>query len=153
MADKDKKEGRSFLGDIAHFYFRPDLHSVGALAYLTVFGFFTFYYIDNVGLAVRFLFYLISHSTALSGTALLFTGLSFVISLVMPFAVSLYAIFLLYEIWKRPSWSSHLKWVVTVVITIGAIFIILIADEAAHLAARAPVMQSFIEDANLTGKI
>ena len=155
MADStptpEKKE--SMRKALLRFYFSPELRSVGTLVYLGVFGFFTLYYIDNLFLAARFLFYIVFGHNALAGTALLFTGMSFEVALLMPFFISFYAILVLHKIWEKPHWEVYVKWLVTVLIILGSIFIVIISDSAARLAARQPAMQSFMEDANLTGRI
>ncbi|HEU5114349.1 MAG TPA: hypothetical protein VFT82_01125 [Candidatus Paceibacterota bacterium] len=151
MADKTKEN--SYLKEVLHFYFAPELRSLGTLVYLGVFGYFTLYYIDNLFLAIRFLLYVLLGHTALSGTAYLFTGLAFVISLILPFFVSFYAIFVLHKIWDKPNWAPYVKWLITLLILITSVLIIIVSDSASRLAARQPIMQSFIEDANLTAKI
>lgn len=148
-----KKEKNSYLDEVLHFYFAPELRSVATILYLGIFGYFTFYYVDNIFLAIRFLIHLILTQDALSGTAYLFTGMAFVLSLVFPSFMSFYSIFILHKIWHRPNWAVYVKWFMTITITVMAILLIIIADEAARLAARQDVMRSFVEDAGISGKI
>ncbi|MBX4209151.1 hypothetical protein KW799_00415 [Candidatus Parcubacteria bacterium] len=138
---------------VLNFYFAPELRSIGTLMYLGIFGYFTLYYIDNLFLAIRFILYILLGHTALSGTAFLFTGLAFVVSLVLPFFISFYAIFVLHRVWEKPTWATYVKWLITIVIVLGSVPAIVISDSAARIAARQPVMQSFIEDVNLTSRI
>lgn len=152
MADAPKDK-RSYLKQVAHFYFAPDIRSVGTIAYLAIFGYFSLYYIDNIFLAVRFLLYVLFGHTALSGTTFLFVGMLFVISLALPFFISFYSIFILHKVWDKPTWAAYVKWLMTILIAMGTIFVIIISDGTARFAARHPSMQSFIEDANLNGKI
>jgi hypothetical protein len=152
MADDSKKKD-SYMSQVAHFYFAPELRSVATILYLGIFGYFTLYYVDNLFLAIKFLVYVILGHTALSGTAFLFTGLAFVIFLVLPFFVSFYSIFVLHKIWHKPEWAMYAKAIVTALIIVGSLLIIVISDGAARAAARHDVMRSFVEDANLTGKI
>lgn len=151
MADVTKT--KSYIQQVAEFYFAPELRSVATVLYLGVFGYFTLYYLDNVFLAIKFLFYVITGHTALSGIAYLFTGMAFVISLVIPFFVSLYSIFVLHKIWHKPQWATYVKWTITVVIILGGIILIVLADSTSRLSARQDVMRSFVEDANLAGRI
>jgi hypothetical protein len=151
MADDKKK--KSYMGEVAHFYFAPELRSVATIFYLGIFGYFTLYYIDNLFLAVRFIVYVILSHTALMGTAYLFTGMAFVVSLILPFFVSFYSIFVLHKIWHKPQWAAYAKALVTAAVIVGGILLIILSDDAARLAARQDVMRSFVEDANLTGKI
>jgi hypothetical protein len=150
MSDASKK---SYISQVAHFYLAPELRSVATVLYLGVFGYMTLYYIDSLFLAVRFLFYVLLGHTALSGVSYLFTGMAFVISLMAPFFISLYAIFVLHKVWHKPNWATYAKWAITFIIVIGGIILIILSDEAARLAARQDVMQGFIEDASLSGKI
>lgn len=150
----DKKEAKeSYFQEMGRFYFAPELRSIFTILYLIVFGFFALYYVDNVFLALRFIFHVLTGATALQGTAYLFVGMAFVLSLLLPFSASVYSIFVVYEIWKKRVWSSYLKWIATVVVTLGTLLIVMLTDEAARVAARADVMKSFVEDANLTGRI
>lgn len=153
MADKKDEKKPSYLKELMRFYMAPELHSVGTVLYLIVFSFFAFYYLDNVFLALKFLWYIFSTSTALSGISYLFTSLGFVLFLLLPFSTSLYAVFVVHEIWKKKDWSSHVKLFATAAVTISALCIVIITDNAARVIARQPMLQSFIEDHNLNGKI
>jgi hypothetical protein len=148
-----KKEKKSYLKEVMHFYFAPKLRSVGTIFYLVIYGFFTIYYIDNFLLAVKFVLYILYGHTALESIAYLFTGTAFVISLIIPFSVSFYSLFVIFEIWKHEQWSRYAKSMIATIVVIGGIIIMILSNEAAHLAARQPVMQSFVEDMNLTGRI
>ena len=153
MPTEKKEAKRPYLTEMIHFYFAPELRSAFTIFYLIVFGFFAFYYVDNLFLAMRFLWHVTSGTTALYGTSYLFTGMAFVVALIIPFSMSLYSLFVLFEIWRKRIWSNYLKWVVTFILMIGTILAVMMADETARLAARADTMRSFIEDMNLTGRI
>ncbi len=152
MADAPKGKD-SYLKEVASFYFSPDLRSIGTLLYLGIFGYFTLYYVDNLFLAIRFLFYVLLGHTALSGSGYLFSGLVFVICLVLPFFSSFYSIFVLQKIWSKPTWASYIKMFITALVILGSVLIITLSEGGARYAARQPSMQSFMEDANLSGKI
>jgi hypothetical protein len=150
-SSKDKEE--SYLKEVLHFYFSPELRTIGTLIYFGVFGYFTLYYIDNIFLTFKFMLYILLGHTALSGTGFLFAGVIFVLSLIMPFFISFYSIFVLHRVWDKRSWSGSAKWITTGLIVLVSLLIIVVSDNAARAAARKPAMQSFIEDANLTGKL
>jgi len=152
MPDKPK-EKPSYLKEVMHFYFAPELRSIGTLVYLGIFGYFTLYYIDNLFLAIRFILYILLGHTALSGVSYLFTGLVFAIALLLPFFISFYSIFVLHRVWDKPTWANYVKWLITTLIILVGVVIIILSDSAARLAIRQPVMQSFVEDANLTNRI
>ncbi|HVU06850.1 MAG TPA: hypothetical protein VHC46_06280 [Thermodesulfobacteriota bacterium] len=152
MADKPAAK-RSYIKEVADFYFAPDIRSIGTLAYLGVFGYFTLYHVDNLFLAVRFLLYVILGHTALTGVAFLFTGMAFVVALVLPFFISFYSIFVLHRVWDKPTWAAYVKWLMTILIALGSTFVIIVSDSAARISARQPSMQSFVEDANIANRI
>lgn len=152
MADSKKPEP-SYFQEILHFYFAPGLRSVATTFYLVVFGYFSFYYIDSLFLALRFLWHLAFGSTALQGIPFMLSGMAFVLCLVLPFSVSLYSIFVMHTVWSRSSLKTAGKWLLSILVVVGSLFIIMITDEGARLAARQPSMQSFIEDAGLVGRI
>ncbi|HVT75067.1 MAG TPA: hypothetical protein VHD69_01450 [Candidatus Paceibacterota bacterium] len=152
MADKPAAK-KSYIQEVARFYFAPDIRSIGTLVYLGIFGYFTLYYVDNLFLALRFLLYVILGHTALVGIAFLFAGMAFVVALVIPFFVSLYSIFVLHRVWDKPNWAAYVKWLMTLLIALGSVLVIVISDSAARLSVRQPAMQSFVEDANIGNRI
>jgi len=152
MADKPT-EKVPYYKKVLHFYFAPEMRSFGTLVYVFIYGYFTIYYIDNLFLAIKFLFYILFGHTALANIALLFTGMAFVISLTIPFFLSLYSIFLLHVIWDKSHWAQYLKWAVSVAIIISSVCIIIFSDSAARFAARRPVMQDFVYYANIESRI
>ncbi len=152
MAKEEKKE-TSYLKEVLTFYFAPELRSIGTLFYLGVYGYFVLFYIYNVFLALEFIIHIVFGKTVLMGTAFLFTSLLFLISLTVPFALSLYSIFVLHRIWDKPEWAVYVKWAITGVVIGGGIALIIVLDDLSRSVAREPSLQSFIEDANLTGRI
>lgn len=147
------KEKESYMKQVLHFYFAPELRSVGTIFYLVIFGYFTLYYVDNLLLAIKFVFHTVLSGTTLMGTSYLFTGMAFVISLVLPFFISFYSIFVLHKVWHTPQWAVYVKWLMTVIIVVVGLILIVLSDEAARLAARQDVMRGFVEDAGLSGRI
>jgi hypothetical protein len=79
--------------------------------------------------------------------------MAFIVSLAFPFFLSIYSVFVLHKVWEKPEWATYVKWLITFVMIVGGIFLIIGADKSARWAARQPAMQSFVEDANLTGRI
>jgi hypothetical protein len=150
----EKKENLpALVRRLARFYFRPDLRSVATIFYAIIFGYCAIYYIDGLFLALKFLLYVAGGSSALTGVSLLITGLVFVISLALPFFTCFYAILVLPEIWKKENWTDQMKWIISIIVALGAFLIIMITDTSARIAAHEPAMQSFIEDVGLNGKI
>jgi hypothetical protein len=147
------KNDTSYIGQVMRFYFAPELRSIATILYLGVFGYMTLYYLDSLLLAIKFLLYVLFGHTALLGIAYLFTGMAFVIALVAPFFIAFYSIFVLHKIWHKPGWAGYVKWSITAAIVIGGVILVILSDEAARLAARQEVMRSFVEDANIAGRI
>jgi hypothetical protein len=152
MADKKPQE-KSYLGEVAHFYFAPKLRSVFTILFLLVYGFFVIYYIDNVLLAIHYIFYILTGNNVLQDTSYLFWGLSFILTLMIPFSVSIYSIFLVFDVWQKNDWSKYAKGLITIVIILAGLVSIAITDDAARAVARHDALSSFIEDINLTGRI
>jgi hypothetical protein len=147
------KTKQSFLGQVIHFYFAPELRSLFTVLFLGIFGYFTLYYMDNLFLAIKFLIYVIKDETALQSITYLFSGMVFLISLLAPFFISFYSIFVLFMIWHKPHWATYVKWFASLALVVMSVVLILFADEAVRLAARQDVMRSFVEDANIGARI
>jgi hypothetical protein len=152
MAD-DKKKTPSYLSQVTHFYLAPELRSLATGLYLGIFGFFSLYYLDNLFLAIRFVIYVVFDETALKGIGYLFVGMLFTVALIAPFFISFYSIFLIQKICHMPEWKRSTKWLVTAAVVVIGVFLIVLTDDIARSAARQDVMRSFVEDANLTGRI
>jgi hypothetical protein len=152
MTEK-KAEKKSYLTEVVHFYFAPKLRSILTIFLLIMYGFFVVYYIDNVFLALHYIFYIVLGSNVLQDTSYLLWGLLFILTLVLPFSLSIYSIFLLFDIWCKTDWSQYIKTLVTVVLIVGGLIVISIMDDAARAVARQVELASFIEDVNLTGRI
>ena len=148
-----KVEKKSYLKEVVHFYFAPKLRSVLTVFFLIVYGFFVVYYLDNVFLALQYIFYILMGSNVLQDTSYLLWGLLFILTLVVPFSISIYSIFLLFDIWCKTDWSKYIKTVITALFIFFGLIAISIMDDAARMVARQGELASFIEDVNLTGRI
>jgi len=151
---KEKKEvKKSYLSEVMDFYFAPKLRSVFTVFFLISYGFFVLYYIDNVFLAIHYVLYIIIGSNVLQNTSHLFWGLSFILTLMLPFSISIYSIFLLFDVWQKTDWSKYIKIIITALFIILGLITISVMDDAARKVAQHPELSSFIEDVNLTGRI
>lgn len=151
---ENKQAQPSYMANLMHFYFAPRLRSVFTMLYLILFGYTLIYYFHNVLLAINFVFYTMYTSSVFQSIDHLFWGIFFIISLIIPFSMSLTAIFLLFRIWKEQhDWSLELKIIITALIIVGGLFIIVLMDYTAHIVARQDALQSFIEDVGLNGRI
>lgn len=149
-----KKEKKSYLSQVVHFYFAPRIQSVFKMLYLIVFGYTLIYYFHNVLLAISFVWYTMHTSSVFQSLDHLFWGIGFVMTLIIPFTLSLSAIFILYRIWReRDEWAFDIKILITTLMIIGGIFMIIFMDVTSHIVAKQNALQSFIEDAGLNGRI
>ncbi len=149
----DTKKVPTYIQTALHFYFAPELRSIFTLPYLALFGYFSLYYLDSALLALRYIAYTVLGHTALLGITHLFVGVVFVLSLTLPFFISLYSIFVLPRVWKMHDWAHYIQWGVTIGIFIGGILIMICSDKVARTVANFPQLESFIEDTNLSGRI
>lgn len=152
MTEK-KPEKKSYIKELTHFYFAAKLRSVLTIFFLIMYGFFVVYYLDNVFLALHYIFYILLGSNVLQDTSYLLWGLLFILTLVLPFSISIYSIFLLFDIWCKTDWSKYVKTIVTALFIVCGLMTISIMDDAARAVARQGELSSFIEDVNLTGRI
>ena len=141
------------MKNLTRFYLAPGVHSVATLLFLGVFGFFALYYLDNVFLALRYLFYVLTSHTAMTGVGHLLASVCFILALASPFAVSVYSILVLPHVWEKKEWSRRAKTGVTALMIVGGLVVMAFSDAASRAAARHPSMQSFVEDAGLNGRI
>lgn len=157
MPDK-KTVSKSTLNDymieLIRFYFAPRLHSVITIFYAIVYSYTALYYTENVYLAFKYIFYTVVTSTVLLSISHLFWGILFIITLILPFTLSLYAIFLLHRVWeKHGTWSWHIRLVTIILFVIGSISSIIIMDDIVRYVAGQDELRSFIEDNYLNGRI
>jgi len=150
---KDELVRKNYLKRVFKFYFAPVWQSALTILYLLFFAYFAFFYIGNVWLALKFIIYTIVNSGALLGLSYLFWGVIFLITLIIPFSASLYALLLLYEIWHK-DWEQKQKIPGTVIIVVLVPIIIVAIDEILRIVVGQDVLKTFvIEHAlNLTGK-
>jgi len=144
---------QNYLKRLSNFYFAPVWQSALTILYLLFFLYFAVFYIGNVWLAIKFIFYTIFNSGTLLGLSYLFWGVVFLITLVIPFSVSLYSFLLLYEIWNK-DWMRKEKILGTVIIMVTAPLIIIFMDEVIRIVASQDVMTEFVQHngLNILGK-
>ncbi|HUD04322.1 MAG TPA: hypothetical protein VMR73_02400 [Candidatus Paceibacterota bacterium] len=155
MAETPEKTGKwAYLKGVGRFYFAPELRSVATLFFMIIFAYSAIYYFANAWLALSYIHYTFAGGTVLLNIWHLFFGLAFIITLSFPFLTSLYSIFMLYEIWHiKRDWDVHVRTALTILLIVSSTLIIIFTDVSAHIIGRAPELQSFIQDKNLTGRI
>lgn len=142
-------EKEPLLKQLRRFYFAPAWQSLFTISYLFLFLYFAIFYLDNVFLAIKFVFHTFTISTSLLSLSHVLWGALFVIALVMPFAVSIYAIFVLGDIWQRENWKKDQKLLATILAIFVALLVVIIADDLIRSVATRDVLDVFIQKSNL----
>ena len=138
------EEKKSYLKQVAKFYFAPIWQSFFTIFYLLFFFYFAVFHSGKLWLAAKFLLYTLRNSAELLGLSYLFLGVVFLISLIIPFSVSIYAFLLLFEIWEETKWEQGIKLLVTTLIIATAPLLIIVMDDVIRLVASQPQLQEFI---------
>jgi len=137
-----KKE--SYLKQMLAFYFAPLFRSFFTVLYLLFFLYFVVFYFDNILLAIKFLLYTLTISTLNLDISYLYWGSLFVISLIVPFSVSLYAIFIPFEI-KKTRWTMAKKLLMVLLVIVGTMDVIFIMDKVIKVIKDQTPIVRFLE--------
>jgi len=143
-----EKEKQSYLGKMFSFYFAPMWQSFFTILYLVFFFYFAVFHSGKIFVAIKFLLYTLENSASLLGLGYLFWGVAFLISLIIPFSVSLYAILLFFEVW-RERWETGEKLLATIALVVGIPMITILMDEIIRTVAGQEVLREFIVLNNL----
>lgn len=147
---KKKKEAEakrvSYVKRVMSFYFAPLLRSFGTILYLLFFLYFVLFYFENLIVGVRFLLYTVSESTLALSLDHLFWGALFTIALVIPFSVSMYAIFIPFEVSHKTSWNRAKKITIILFAFIATIDVIIVSDFAIKFMENQRPIRKFLYD-------
>jgi hypothetical protein len=138
MEDTAKKQ------TLKQFYFNSSWYSLLTTSYLFLFSFFAIFYLDNVFSAIAFVFRTLFVSTTLLPMSSAVWGAAYVISLLLPFTVSISAIFALPKIWATPTWKKDQKILATIAITIVILVVMLIASDLIQTIGKLDVLAPFV---------
>ena len=138
---------------LINFYFSNSWYSFFTISYLLFFLYSAIFYIDNVILAIKFLFYTLGLSTPLLNLGYLFWGTAFIITLIIPFSVSLSAIFILKNIWTKTELQTKQKFISTIFAIIIIITIIITMDDIIRNVAKQSYLNDFVKETNLLDRI
>ena len=83
----------------------------------------------------------------------IFWGAAFLVTLIIPFTVSLYAILFFYELWKN-GWDRSRKILMTLLLLTAIPFFMVIMDEIIRVVASQSALSEFVfqNDINVSGK-
>lgn len=135
-----EEDDRSYLKKVSDFYFGPVIRSFFSAVYLFFFVYVAIFYANNIVLAIQFIFYTILTSTPLLSLGYLFWGALFLIFLLIPVALSFYAIFLPYEITLRGQWTNTRKSLLIALVFLSTIDCIILTDYGIrYIADQTPI--------------
>ena len=142
---EEKKEKKSYIKRLFAFYFAPVWYSFLTILYLLFFLYFTIFYSGHILTAYRFLIYTFKNSASLLGLDYLFYGVAFLITLVIPFSISLYSILFLYDIWNvEKKWTKDRKILITVIIIIIIPLVIILIDNIIRIITDVKIFREFL---------
>lgn len=138
----------SYLSRIINFYLKPSWTSLLTTVYLIIFGYFVIYFAHNILTSVKFVWFIVKNSQAMFGLDYLFWGVAFILALIVPFSVSLYALAIPYEVFEK-SWRLDKK-VLAILILIMLVFLTVIFTDylLSYTAGHEPIM-GFVQANNL----
>lgn len=151
MAEKEEEKG--ILSRLISFYFSNSWYSFFTITYLLFFLYSAIFYLDNVLIALRFLLYTLGLKAPLLGLGYLFWGAIFMISLIIPFSVSISAIIIFYNLWEKISIQIKQKFIATIFIIMIIITIIITMDDVIRNVARQPELEDFVVRTGLYEKL
>ncbi len=148
-----EEKDKSHLKNLTEFYFSNSWYSLFTVAYLLFFLYSAIFYSDNIWLAIKFLFYTLGLSTPLLNIGYLFWGTAFIISLIIPFSVSISALFVLRNIWTQTKLQTKQKFISTVFALIIIITIIITMDDVIRDVAKQKYIIDFAQKNDLVERI
>ena len=140
----------SLLKQLKKFYFASEWQSIFFIAYLFLFTYFSIFYVDNIFLAIRFIFRTFTVSTTLLSLSHVIWGAIFVVALSMPFIISIAMILTLPNIWKHETWKKDQKMLAIILSFALAMLLIFIADDLINAIASRDILDVFL---NVNGRI
>jgi hypothetical protein len=143
-----ENETDPYVKRIVNFYFSPTWLSIFTIFYLVFFAYFVFFYSYNIILAFKFVWHTIAISKSQFGLPYLLWGVTFTISLIAPFFVSLYALVIPYEISEK-GWSKDKKALAIALLSLVVILIVVIMDNILGYAAKQGPVIDFVIQNNL----
>lgn len=143
MNNSTAERQKSYFKKLLSFYFAPAWQSFFTILYLVFFSYFAIFHSGKIVLAFKFILYTLKNSTLLLGLEYLFWGVMFLITLIIPFSVSLYSILLFYEMWTS-NWDRSRKLLVTALIIVAIPIIVITMDEIIRLVASQETLREFV---------
>ncbi len=138
MENTDKKP------TLKQFYFNSSWYSLFTTSYLFLFFYFAIAYLNNVFVAIAFVFRTFTTSTALIPMSNIVWGAIYVISLLIPFTISIFAIVALPNIWMRTNWKKDQRLLATIAVVIVIFIVMLIASDLIETVSQSSALVPFL---------
>ncbi len=148
MADK-KEAPPSYFKKLLSFYFAPAWQSFFTILYLVFFAYFAVFHSGKILVALSFLTYTFIHSSSILTLDYLFWGVTFIISLIIPFSLSIYAIVFFYEVWKDGRWFISHRALATTAVVLGIPLVMILMDDIIRTAGGQSALADFVRLRNL----
>lgn len=145
-------ENETYLRRIINFYLAPSWTSLLTTVYLIFFGYFVLYFAHNILLALKYAWFVLQNSQTMFGLNYLFWGVTFVLALIVPFSVSLYALAIPYEITEK-KWRLDRKIIAIALLIALVVLTVVIMDSVLSYAASHEPILGFVRDHNLDIKM
>lgn len=136
MPDQEKQES------IWKFYFQSRWQTALAAHYLIAVAYLAIFYVNNLFVAFKFAFFTFTTSARQLGLEFAVWGVVFMITALVPFFTSWYAIFLLPKIW-RSHYTKPQKGFLTILMIAVFASAIVITDTIARYALETGVLREF----------
>lgn len=143
------KPKQTYLKKVMNFYFAPLWRTIFASLYLLFFGYFVIFFFDYILLALRFLYYTFRLPTIMLTLDYLFWGAAFVVLLVVPFSVSLYALIIPFELMKKLDWTKRQKILAALLVFFASIDVIVLTDILIRISETQPPLIRFLQHIEL----
>ena len=144
-----KKPKQTYLRKILSFYFTPLWRTFFTALYFLFFGYFVIYYSDYIILAARFLYYTLTLPTPQLTLDYLFWGAAFLVLLVIPFSISLYALVIPFELMRKLDWTRNQKILLALMAALATIDAAVLADILIRIAEAQPPLIRFLQTIEL----
>ena len=132
-----------YLKRIVRFYTRPHWVSLLTTLYFVSFAYFSVYHVNNIILAIKFIFHTLRIATSLLELSYLLWGVLFIISLILPFTISFSALFFPYEVW-RTDWNTERKILIMALLVVTVLLTVSVIDELIKIIALQEPLQGFV---------
>jgi hypothetical protein len=129
---------------IWNYYFRVRWQTALNIHFLIMMVYLSLFYIGNVWNAIKFAFFTIFSSSRMLGLDFAFWGVIFEVSVIIPFLICWYAIFLLPKIWQSKL-KRFQQVFFTIIMFVMIPLIIVITDTVARYSLETEALREFVE--------